>query len=302
MKNKEKKRGGFTLIELLVVIAIIGVLIALLLPAVQKVREAASRISCANNLKQIGLGLMHYHDSYGVFPSNGGWDGQQWIIDVNGNQTYVTVQDVTLPFTWYWGVGDPFRNPYDQTGSWAFAILPFIEQDNMYQQRAWNIGVKIYTCPSRRQPEAQVPVNDEFGSYNGGGWPWGKIDYAANQFVIPNRGSALFRVDDIRDGTSHTILVGEKAVNPKNYNTGTWYWDEPFFTGGSGGTQRWGSVIVRDSTNMGFAYRENWGSAHTGGAQFLFADGSVHQIPYGTSGTIVMGLLTPNGGEVVPDY
>jgi hypothetical protein len=84
--------------------------------------------------------------------------------------------------------------------------------------------------------------------------------------------------------------------------TGTWYWDEPFFTGGSGGTQRWGVRVVRDSWSMGFAYRGNWGSAHTAGAQFVFADGSTHLIPFATSSVIVLGLLTPAGGEIVPDF
>src|SRR5207249_3350891 len=135
--NPCRRHQGFTLIELLVVIAIIGVLIALLVPAVLKVREAANRISCANNLRQIGLAMIHHHDTYKVFPGNGGWDGKQFILDVNGNPTYVTVQDVTLPFIWHWGVGDPNRRPADQTGSWAYAILPFVEQDNMYAARAW---------------------------------------------------------------------------------------------------------------------------------------------------------------------
>src|SRR6266851_625260 len=104
-------RLGFTLIELLVVIAIIGVLIALLLPAVQKVREAANRTAFANNLKQIGLAVHNFHDTYGVFPTQGGW--------------------------WYTGIAyDPTGNPYGykyQTAGWGYQILPFLEQDNLYK-------------------------------------------------------------------------------------------------------------------------------------------------------------------------
>src|SRR6266568_6807599 len=186
-----KARRGFTLIELLVVIAIIGVLIALLLPAVQKVREAANRTQCANNLKQIGLAVHNFHDTYGVFPTQGGW--------------------------WYAGPaydssGTPLGYKY-QTAGWLFQILPFIEQDNLSKLsdlmpvgttpltgatnfvwivdpngvvggdnfdgprgsyyinnntsntgRARLTPVAVYHCPSRRSP--QVFPNPSNGGYN----------------------------------------------------------------------------------------------------------------------------------------
>jgi prepilin-type N-terminal cleavage/methylation domain-containing protein/prepilin-type processing-associated H-X9-DG protein len=297
--HSPRRRFAFTLVELLVVIAIIGALIALLLPAVQKVREAASRTSCADNLKQIGLAFQMHHDTYGVFPSNGDWDGRQEIPSVDGTLTRVGTIERADKQHWF-GVGDPGRSPYDQTGSWAFALLPFIEQSNMYLQRVWTEPVKVYVCPSRRLPSVkEAPVWDEYGAYITGGWVWGKTDYAANELVIPIRPKCL-SIKELTDGTSRTILAGEKAMDPKNYETGTWFWDEPFFVGGSGGTARAGTAILRDAANVAFPF--NWGSAHPAGAQFLFADGSVHLIAFGTPAATVKALLTPAGGEVVPDF
>ncbi len=295
-----RSRSAFTLIELLVVIAIISVLIGLLIAAVQRVRESASRAACANNLRQIGLALQMHHDALNVFPSNGSWDGKQKIRATDGTEIIVTVQDVTLPFPWALGVGEPNRRPADQTGSWAYAILPFLEQDNMHRQRAWTEPFKLYACPARRPATAQLPTADEYGSYNGGGWTWGKTDYAANRFAIPNRPRCL-RLAAFSDGTSSTVLVGEKAMHPKNYTTGTWYWDEPFFTGGAGGTQREGKVVLRDASDMGLKFQYNWGSPHTAGAHFVFADGSVRPVLHGTDPSRVGALLTPNGGEVVAE-
>jgi prepilin-type N-terminal cleavage/methylation domain-containing protein len=300
MRVSHVRRRAFSLIELVIVLAIIGVLAGLLLSAVQQAREAASRLRCANNLRQIGLALQQHHDVYGVFPGNGGWDGRQWILGVDGKPTYVFTKDRVLPTPFYWGVGDPARGPRDQTGSWAYAILPFLEQQNMYAHRDWTVPMQLYNCPSRRQPLAQVPVDDARGIYNGGGWPWGKIDYAANHRVIPPRPRCL-SVNALTDGTSHTILAGEKAMDADYYATGTWYWDEPFFLGGSDSTSRKGTGLLRDAPGAALAARENWGSAHPAGAQFLFADGSTRLLPYGTPSSVLLALLTPSGGEVVPE-
>lgn len=296
-----KHRVGMTLIELLVVIAIIAVLIGLLLPAVQRVRESASRMSCENNLKQIGLGVQHFYDTYGVFPNNGGWDGKQTITDVNGKQTYVFTKDIDVPYAFYWGVGVPNLLPRQQLGSWAYALLPFVEQQNMYAQRAWTEAVPVYVCPSRRAAVPQpVLSSDEYGDYWGGGWMWGKIDYAGNSLLFPKRPYCL-GLCYITDGTSHTVLVGEKSMAPQDYNSGTWYWDEPFFTGGSDGTVRSGSIVQHDSRGLrdDLGFRYNWGSPHSSGAQFVFADGSVRLISYATPPDVVKALLTPSGGEAV---
>src|SRR5260370_20094154 len=171
----------------------------------------------------------------------------------------------------------------------------------MYQQQAWTLPVPFYVCPSRRAATALPAHDDARGQYNGGGWTWGKTDYAANARVIPNRPGLCLKITDISDGTSHTILVGEKAMDRDYAETGSWYWDEPFFLGGSDSTSRKGTEVIRDARGTFLEVRENWGAAHTSGAQFLFADGSVHTIRFGTSPQIVLALLTPAGGEVVPE-
>jgi prepilin-type N-terminal cleavage/methylation domain-containing protein/prepilin-type processing-associated H-X9-DG protein len=297
-----RRRPGFTLIELLVVIAIIAVLIGLLLPAVQKVREAASRISCANNLKQIGLGLIQHHDTYGVLPSNGGWDGRQTIRAADGSVTTIyTIWNGDPDRTKiYWGVGDPTLLAQAQTGCWAYAILPFLEQGNMYSERAWTTPFKLYICPSRRAAEAVAPVSDANGSYWGGGWVWGKTDYACNRLVLGDRFRCLGLVA-LTDGTSQTVLVGEKAFDRRVNTPTSWLNDEPFFTGGSGGTSRDGPGMMRDAAGNPVA-DSGWGSAHPGGAQFVFADGSVHLISFAIPASSMHALLTPNGGEVVQNF
>ena len=265
-------RSAFTLIELLVVIAIIAVLIGLMLAAVYKAVEAANCIRCASNLRQMGLAIALHHDAYGCYPSNGGWDGQESIIGADGKSTFVYVQDFASNNTFYWGVGLPAQLPAKQTGSWAYAILPFLDRGDLYQARDWSQPFQLYACPSRRPAVAQLVVNDQYGNYSGGGWSWGKTDYAANALVIPNRPQCV-RSTQITDGLSNTILLGEKAMHPANYATGTWYWDEPFFVGGSGGTQRGfgnfnknqGVLIVRDSWTMGQTFQYNWGSPHVSG-------------------------------------
>lgn len=286
-------RSAFTLIELLVVIGVASLLLGLLVPAVQRVREVASRASCANNLRQLGLALHQHHDSHGVLPSNGGWDRDAWVTSVGGTPTYVSTDGLR------WGVGRPDRPPREQPGSWAYAVLPFVEQQNMHRERAWTEPVKLYHCPNRRIAQAQIPQNDEHGTYEGGGWAWGKIDYAANGWVMPNRPRTL-RLDDLRDGTSSTVLAGEKGMDGRYYTAPGWYFDEPFFLGGSHGTLRTRPVLLQDSP--GWVSDDRWGSAHPSGALFLFGDGSVQLLAYNTSQATLRALLTPDGGEVAPDF
>jgi prepilin-type N-terminal cleavage/methylation domain-containing protein len=294
------RRQAFTLIELLVVIAIIGVLIGLTLPAVQRARMAAARASCQNNLHQLGTALMQHHFDYRVFPTNGGpAPGQVNQVATDGG---------------WWGLGNPQASPSEQPGSWAYSILRYVEQQNAMATNDQGIAAKVFLCPSRGRNQPQVvpavdPITPSVWYTDVGGKnPWCKTDYAGNWYLLVNRwwagGCPLIgppmALTDIQDGASNTILVGEKAMDPRRYNTGGWYFDEPVFTGGSDGTGRRGTVILSDiEAGRTGNFPWNWGSPHVAGAQFVFADGSVRMIPYGTDGAIVWALLTPNGHEPV---
>jgi prepilin-type N-terminal cleavage/methylation domain-containing protein/prepilin-type processing-associated H-X9-DG protein len=287
---------AFTLIELLVVIAIIAVLIGLLLPAVQTVRESANRTSCQNNLHQIGVAFQSHFMQYKAFPTNGGPAPGQ----INRTATW----------SGYWGLADPKASPREQTGSWAYTILPHLEQKTAVSNNDQAAGLKVYMCPTRgrEQPQA-VPQIDPFfpGVYydNGGLNPWALTDYGANWYLIINRWPAggcpvagyPLVLGDLTDGFSTTILAGEKAMDPRSYNSGGWYFNEPVFSGGSAGTARQGTLVLRDEIGNSFPW--NWGSPHMGGAQFVFADGSVRTIGFGTDGWLILALMTPAGNESV---
>jgi prepilin-type N-terminal cleavage/methylation domain-containing protein len=288
---------GWSLLELLVVVGILSILAAIALPAIQRARAASNKAACAAKLKSMGLALQLHHDAFGVFPSNGGWDGTQWIWSTVGTRTYVTVNDLLTQTLFHWGVGDPAKKPTSQTGSWAYSLLPFIDQTTMHRNRIWTQPVSLFGCPERSRPLLQPVIDDANGEYSGGGWEWAKCDYAGNSFVIPNR-PVCTRIANISDGASFTIAIGEKAVSPLNYATGTWFWDEPFFTGGSGGTQRNGKRIVRDDVNMGYSFRYNWGAAHVSGCQFAMADASIRLLTFDTASSVVTALLSPDNGDL----
>ncbi len=255
---QSRKGRGFTLIELLVVIAIIAILIGLLLPAVQKVREAAARISSTNNLKQIGLACHSYHDNIGRLPDNGQGTNN------NINQ-------------WCWG----------------YQILPYIEGGNVYttirnggtnaiQANCPVVPIKTYLCPAR----THTPFSTQGG--NGPNINGPHTDYAINNVSYPNRtnGSPSMAVVTSLQGTSNTILCGEKAMDPRNYgNTHSNNWDEVIYSGGYGGTGRGGTLIVKDA--IGDNFGNNWGSPFEAGGLFLMTDGDVRLISWGNSGTIM---------------
>jgi prepilin-type N-terminal cleavage/methylation domain-containing protein/prepilin-type processing-associated H-X9-DG protein len=293
--SPSRGRIGFTLIELLVVIAIIALLIGLLLPAVQKVREAANRVICKNNLKQIGLGVHNHENVYGRFPS-GGW-GWRWV-GIAGR-----------------GTGR------DQPGSWVYNILPFLEQDNLYnlgatgtttqQQRQANAQrimtpLKLFNCPTRRpsilypnlntwdyhecDPPRPTGLARSDYAANSGDQPNDEIDpgpdsLAAGPPSTPDWSGVIFRCSEIRvleitRGTTNTYLAGEKYLNPASYFNGRDGADnETMYSGSDNDNQR--------STNWppmqdkrGFPDTERFGSAHVGTYNMLMCDGSVQTVEY----------------------
>jgi prepilin-type N-terminal cleavage/methylation domain-containing protein/prepilin-type processing-associated H-X9-DG protein len=293
-------RRAFTVIELLVVIAITGVLLALLLPAVQMVRESSRKATCASHLRQVGVAFQSHHETLRVFPGNGSEAPDQLIPAADGGPPVnIYVKRASDGRTFYWGVGDPALRPEEQVGSWAFAILPFIEQKAVHQQRLWMTAIELYHCPSRRDAVAMPVVKqDDYGEYEGGGWMWGKTDFAGNSLVVPNRPKRLLRMSDLQDGSSETILVGEKAFDPSIQLGPTWHWDVPYFTGGGMGTQRNGLKVMQDAPGIRFHGdgQGEWGAAHPGGAHFVFADGSVKMIMHGISWMLMEKWLTPADG------
>lgn len=292
-------RSAFTLIEVLIVIFVIGILIALLVPAVQYARESAYRSTCQNNLRQAGIALHSFHSAYRYLPTNGG--GAARPMPANGGGTFVPVSTEYRPLqtiVTYWAVGYPQLSPRQQTGSWMYTVLPYLEQQAVYDSpTSWTIGQPLFICPSRRTAMPQLAVADAYGTYVGGNWAWAKSDYGANPLVIHGP-SASFAA--ITDGLSQTILVGEKALNPQLYTSGTWFNDEPYVFGNSTGSCRHGSLLLRDVDS--YAVYDNWGSAHASAAHFLLADGSVRALAYGIAPEVMIALLTPAANDSVGDF
>jgi prepilin-type N-terminal cleavage/methylation domain-containing protein len=302
LPNKVPSRQAFTLIELLVVVAIIGSLLGLLLPAAQKVRESANRLSCSNNLRQIGLALHNYNDSKGSLPPG-------YLCTPRSDPAYVAPG---------WG--------------WAAFLLPYLEQENLQRQIDFQLPVehpaheavrtmplRIFTCPA--DPERGVfMVLDESGNP--------LVEAATNSYAAcygaggeiseePGKGNGLFfrnsrvRLTDITDGTSNTIAVGERAA----YFTRT-----PWAGAITGGTARITpgaptlSNAVEEAPTMPLAHTgshtmndpyadpDDFFTPHTGMGMFLFGDGGVRGLRRGVSLRVFQALSSRNGGEVVsPD-
>jgi prepilin-type N-terminal cleavage/methylation domain-containing protein/prepilin-type processing-associated H-X9-DG protein len=300
-------RLGFTLIELLVVIAIIAILIGLLLPAVQKVREAAARSQCMNNLKQMGLAMHSYHDANQSLPPGYSASGS-WVEGSN----------VTTPG---WG--------------WATYILPYLEQNNLYSQfnlsqpvenfSSADTGIqtmlKVYLCPSDAPPTAPFAVLNVAGTTTV--TTAAPSSYAAtcgpdDSEVDAETGLGIFyrnsrtRITDISDGTSQTVMVGDRA----------WADSKGIWAGAPSGAAMWPGPRNPWQTTTALApclvlVHNNWiniktdadgglddfSSYHTGGVNLVFADGSVHFVRSitvdGQDRLDFWALGTRAGGEVI---
>lgn len=282
-----RPRCAYSLLELLVVMAIIAILLALSMGAVTRALDAARRTVCSNNLRQLAIGMHEFRDHFEFFPSNGGYKGGDAGPDLRTDGMR-------------WGVADPRKGGLDQPGPWGYSILPGIGEDSAYDGPRYDGAAKWFACPSRRNGKPQVcPANDPVNVGNtmqcNGINPWTKTDYVANTNIIPNRGGKLATIETFTDGLGHTILLGEKSIDPRCYNTGSWYWDEPMCLGGNGGNGRNGTTLQRDVPGVGYA--NNWGGSHAGGCQFAFGDGSVRTLKYGLPASTMGALLSAAAGD-----
>ena len=266
---------ALTLVEVLVLLAILLALVGLMLPALHKVRVAAARTASTNNLKRIGQAAHAHYDAFGMLPHNGGFrDGQPHPLGP-------------------WGYADPQAFGLDQSGSWAYALLPFLGQKAVFSDPdGYAVGLKVFACPGRRDGRPETAPPDDPWYVGGGRNPWSKTDYAINLVLVGNIDAPPVLVRSITDGISMTVFAGQKSMDPRRYHTGEWFWDEPIFSGGSGGTGRSGSVLRQDEPGVDFA--DNWGGAFPCGALFVMCDGSVRMVRYGYD---LRPLLTPSGHE-----
>jgi prepilin-type N-terminal cleavage/methylation domain-containing protein len=284
MTRLTRRQGpGFTLIELLVVIAIIAVLIGLLLPAVQKVREAAARAQCQNNLKQIGLAFHNHHDQYNYFPT-GGWD---WTTP----PTYVN--------------GSPAVGAQQQAG-WGFQILPYIEADNVWKAGA-SVAVgspnKLFFCPSRRGPQTVTYPDNYEPPLTGGPITHALCDYAASNKdgtgVV--RQAYPTRIADVADGTSSTLMVSEKLLNLAFLGQRTTDDNQGYTAGWNYDTVRKTSRPPSPDYSDPFGDGAGlFGSSHPASINAVFADGSVRLISFAVSKQTFSLLGSEADGQPVP--
>ena len=324
-------RRGFTLIELLVVIAIIGILISLLLPAVQKVRETANTASCRNNLKQIGLALLNYENTRKVFPPGHECHRYNGAGATNGTIT------------------DPYY-----FSNWAIELLPYVEQDalyKLYDNSVFNghnnnrvvreTFVKVYACPSDYNTN-QLLAPETAGRSTGGvayrsssyrgmsgvccdgfnQWSGYPSEVQANLRACPTMRGLLHSVDDwnglvnerlanITDGTSNTLAVGERSTRTHMENgiaRGT-FWSDSFNLYSLSGAYNQSYTLLNDYDacisipGVDVARcKYGWGSFHPGGINFVFCDGHVTSISTSINMSVFTALATIANGEVIPDF
>jgi prepilin-type N-terminal cleavage/methylation domain-containing protein/prepilin-type processing-associated H-X9-DG protein len=290
-----RAKRGFTLVELLVVIAIIGILVALLLPAVQAAREAARRTSCFNNLKQVGIAIHNYHDTYRTIPA--GWIGQE----VPG--------------------GRPLAEGTPGWG-WAAMLLPFLEEENVKERLIdFRLSIddpvhdpvrvfplKLYRCPSDTGPEkflmpSESDPNTPLGEIATANYVgvFGTLELEDCEGLAPGmicRGDGVFyhhsgtRFAHILDGLSNTLMVGERSFRRGG---STWLGVVP-----EAEEALARSLGIADhAPNAKGGHLDDFSSEHPAGTNFLFSDGSVHLITETIELHVYRGLATRMGGEPV---
>jgi prepilin-type N-terminal cleavage/methylation domain-containing protein len=283
-------RGAFTLVELLVVIAIIAILIALLVPAVQKVRAAAARVQCVNNLKQIGQALHNHHDVYGYFPSSSG-DFDSWLY-------------IILPFL-------------EQDALYKQGRA----SDAAVRATTWSTVVPTFVCPADNAgglfvPSAKYPdpiAQNSFAltSYLG---VMGQSSIMDWDGVF---GGSEVKIGQITDGLSNTLMAGERPPSADSFwgwwtadicNTSLWaIVEQPASSGGTGDTNGDGSGAPcpdRSYFSPGdpadYCSVNHFWSFHSGGGHWLLCDGSVRFMAYSAGITVIPPMASINGGEVIP--
>jgi len=312
--NGSRSRAAFTLIELLVVIAIIGVLVALIMPAVQSARESANRGKCLNNLHQLAIAAQEYHDAFNSFP--GGWYCSTPTYDANGNLTSGDI-NCALPSTPY--------QPYMWNG--MVGLFVKMEQNNLFNEINFNLVVTApdnatavrrtidgFVCPSNRRPTT-VAATQTSSTTPAPSVLYGPSDYRGNMaagMVVPSSASgcptldptnfycciydngvtyqnSAVNISNITDGTSTTVIFGESLATSGVWSQAT-------------------SCCVRTNVDRtinkpilfnGLNYYTYWMSKHPGLVNFGFCDGHVQSVTQGINKVVLNKIMTRNGGDTV---